>query len=240
MGRVRTLLGKLGVLPPPSNIGRWVYPMPAQRALYFAVPKVACTTWLRICCRAQGISLDDLPPEQWFDAIPRVDRNDLHAFAGWQRFGFVRNPWDRLVSCYLSKILPDPRTPMPGFTDGIQDEFHRFSVFRAGMPFDEFARACCAIPDELADEHFVSQHLFFETRPALPVDVTRFEDAETAFPRALQQLGLPVDSIPHDKRSVGRRPYAEYYRDPRLIEQVGERYAGDVASYGYTFDDVAD
>jgi len=239
MGRIRKLLSKVGLAAPPTRMGRWVYPMPTQRALYFAVPKVACTTWLRICCRAQGVELGDLPPDAWFDAIPRLDRRDLRRFAGWRRFGFVRNPWDRLVSCYLSKILSDPGKQMPTFVDGIPVEFHRYGVFRAGMPFSEFARACCEIPDHDADDHFVSQHRFFDARPRADVTVERFEDAAAVFPRTLQALGLPADAIPHDKRSVGRDPYVDYYGEDReLVAAVGRRYAEDARRYGYVFDGV--
>ena len=104
MGRIRRLLSKVGLAAPQTRMGRWVYPMPAQRALYFAVPKVACTTWLRICCRTQGVELGDLPPDAWFDAIPRVDRRDLRRFAGWRGFGFVRGDDGKEVFFHRSRL----------------------------------------------------------------------------------------------------------------------------------------
>lgn len=216
----------------------WIYPMPDQRALYFSVPKVACTTWLRICCRAQGIDLDQVERMKWFDSIESIPPSKVDEYPGWQRFGFIRNPWDRLVSCYLSKILPDANTPMPGFVDGIQANWHDFGVFRAGMPFPEFARAVCEIPDEAADAHFMSQHRFFQREGKQVEDLVlhRFEDAETTFPAVLQSLGLPADSIPHDKKTVGRKPYTDYYEgDDELVAQVAARYAQDLEQFDYTF-----
>jgi hypothetical protein len=231
---LRKVLGRT-----PSTAADWVYPLPAQRALYFAVPKVACTTWLRICCTAQGVDLDRVDRAQWFDAIPHVGTGQLARFAGWFRFGFVRNPWDRLVSCYLNKILPEPGIPMPTFVDGIPATFHRYGLFRAGMSFGDFARAVASIPDDDADDHFRSQHRFFEHRGRpLAIDLlARFEDAPAAFDEVIARLGLPIAAVPHAKRTPDRRPCADYYRgDPALVELVGQRYARDVERFGYRFD----
>jgi hypothetical protein len=238
MPSIRRLFRKL-LRREPGTRATWIYPLPAQRALYFAVPKVACTTWLRICCTARGVDLDAVDRAAWFDAIPHVGTGELGAFAGWYRFGFVRNPWDRLVSCYLNKILPDPGMAMPTFADGIPITFRRYGTFRAGMSFPDFAQAVARIPDEDADDHFRSQHAFFAHRGrALTIDeIARFEDAPAAFDQVLARLGLTVAALPQEKRSRGRRPYVDYYGDDRaLIDLVGARYATDVERFGYTFD----
>lgn len=212
--------------------------MPAQRALYFAVPKVACTTWLRICCRLQGVGLREVDGADWFDAIPHIGPDAVAGYPDWFRFGFVRNPWDRLVSCYLNKIRAADSPDIPTFRNGIPIAFERFGKFQAGMPFGEFARAVAGIPDAEADAHFRSQHTFFEhDGEPLRIDtIERFEDAPDSFRKVLDALDIESDELPHDKRTRGRRPYSSYYEDDETVSLVGERYATDIARYGYAFE----
>jgi hypothetical protein len=85
------------------------------------------------------------------------------------RFTFVRNPYDRLVSCWAQKI-DQPTHDNRGM---------RKMGFRPGMPWEEWLDAALSIPPEKMDIHFRPQSLLLCYRGWLPVDfVGKFEDLE--------------------------------------------------------------
>ena len=138
------------------------------------------------------------------------------------KFSFVRNPFDRLVSCYKNKILEETYLP-------IQKGY--VNMFYKGMPFDEFVNNVCEIPDVLADRHFKSQYSYLYYKDNLIVDyVGKFENMSDDF-KVVKDMFL-FDDLPHINKSSGTSDYREYY-SLDLVEKVYKRYKNDVIKFSY-------
>lgn len=224
----------------------------AHRGIYFYIPKVACTSLKTVFARVLGLFPEETGPgapvlpgsderERHYAVheidFPSVPLSQIHQgrYRNYFSFCFVRNPWDRLVSCYSDKIHPDPAYGDRKFRDGVFRPFHKFGRFTAGMSFDDFVRAVAAIPDEQADVHFRSQCCFVCDRDGLllPGFVGRFERLAEDFAHVSGQLRLPEMDLPFLKRSRRRSPTAFY--DPVSAEIVRRRYARDIALFHYEF-----
>jgi hypothetical protein len=235
--------------PRPSVRNRWERREPwrstkyivchERRFVYFVVQKVACTSvkaalwplfgsveemghradgsvaWGNVH-RAFALSGDQLPKPE---LLKRPDFPELFKFA------FVRNPWDRLVSYYHSKVLRSP---------GEVQLSNRHGRFWPDMPFEEFARAVCQTPEVESDPHFMSQHVTVcEDGQPMADFVGRFESMQEDFRVVADRLGIPP-TLPKLHPTKGRREYREMYA-PELARMVGERYREDIEVFGYHF-----
>ncbi len=224
--------------------------------MYFVVPKVACSS-----IKTALLSLFDLDASRPVheDDAPDIDVHRLFAGSGYQinknqlarrmgrgefdgyfKFAFVRNPWDRLVSCYANKVLDAKETEFgePPFRNVPSEKGSRLYK---GMPFAEFAEVVCEIPDEESNMHFVSQYRVVcgpgEDRRNMADFVGRFENLAADFAVVAERIGGGKRlELPHKMRSTSRvsRPYTEFY-DDRLRDLVYERYREDVETFGYSF-----
>ena len=221
-----------------------VIALPSDKVIYHAIPKVACSSVMSACVDALEI---DFPSSEWkpevfqsrkwdhlFDRRSIVVENRLppRRFDKYWSFAFVRNPWDRLVSCYSEKIRSDGDPE--NFINGVSRVLTSFGVFEAGMSFERFARAVAQIPDEEAEPHFLSQHKFIVNREGnLIIDfLGRFETIDQDFDVVRQRIRAPVE-LPHLLRSQ-RGHYRDYYSTD-LAHIIGERYGEDIARFRYTF-----
>jgi len=206
----------------------------AYGAVYIEVPKVACSSIKIALASLLGIDLDAAggnPHEVDFPEPGAAAESQLFTFA------FVRNPWDRLVSCYRDKVLGEVHDfTRIHPTRGVAYCLARFDGLRAGMPFDEFTEVIAAIPDGEADEHFRSQHTFLtDATGELALDfLGRFERLDRDFQRVCQELGIPGLSLPFVQAVPNRRDYRHYYT-PATQRLVGNRFADDVRLFGYDF-----
>jgi hypothetical protein len=202
------------------------------KLVYLNMPKVACTSIrFSLGILVVGESFSREKPLYVHEGF-FVGR-ELNVIAAdydhYFKFTFVRNPWDRLVSCYSGKIA-GPTMKLA--------EMQKFGLY-AGMPFEEFVPKVCEIPDELADPHFRSQHSHTTYRGRfLPDFVGRFERMHEDWARLQEiltpRIGTPLPDLPH-KNEGKHRSYQSYY-NPELRALVAKRYRQDIELFAYQFE----
>lgn len=156
-------------------------------------------------------------------------------FADYWSFGFVRNPWARMVSWWtmistvfaradaghqpaIDRITKEPTAWLP------EGEFRH--------DFDRFVLEGTATIKKVGRPQIVTL-----SAGSRMVDfVGRTENFEKDVAVVREHLGLgPIDSLPRrNKSSHGH--YSEYYNDATR-QKVAEVYAADIEAFGYTFED---
>jgi len=213
------------------------------QAQYFAIPKVACSSLMAALVDFVGV---EFPDNEWKPELFQTNKWD-HLYTRAEvvltketalrlakrfRFAFVRNPWDRLVSCYAEKIRDDGDEE--NFTNGVSNVLRPFGVFHRGMSFEDFTSAAVGIADNLADPHWRSQFTFLvDGRGRMPMDfIGRFENLEDDVAQLSVRIGAEL-KLPHLLASKHEH-YRDYY-SRALREKVRERYLRDINMFGYAF-----
>lgn len=165
----------------------------------------------------------------------RLMKHQVSKYPSYLSFTFVRNPWDRLVSCYMDKIRSSARKEDGSFYRKDDKAMYSNSSLRPQMPFDEFVESVCKTPDRRSNRHFRSQHTFFQDRKGnlLVSEIGCFERLSEDFDRIIQLVGAQQISLPHVRRS-DRGDYREFYT-PKLRDMVARRYATDISLLEYKF-----
>jgi Sulfotransferase family len=128
-------------------------------------------------------------------------------FSQLYKFASVRNPWDRMVSFY--------------FTPTQRRKWNRKAFKKTiseALPAADYLRLDKKEPDPFSN---VSR-------------IIRFEHLAEDFRAVCAELGIPAQPLPHYNRSE-REHYSKYY-DHELRALVAQRFAVEIARFGYTFD----
>ena len=135
------------------------------------------------------------------------------------KFAFVRNPWDRLVSWYhMCMQVSSPNA----FARYVREQAPTFEDFVLRATSGMGARTTVNQIDYVTDES-----------GAPIVDfVGRYETLRDDFARVCEKLGVAFD-LPHVNRSAHGH-YRDYYSEATKAV-VAERFARDIAHFGYRF-----
>lgn len=181
-----------------------------SRFLYFIVTKTGSRTMLRLLrthlsCEIGEYHNVTFDPSEW---------------EGCFKFAFVRNPWDRVVSCYFNKV-----------------KSRNWPLLKEcwGMTFEEFVDWLSQQDLARSDIHCRPQvHMI----PVKDLDyVARFEDFEAEIRVIFACLGCPdIPYIP--KANPSYHDHYSVYYDDRTRELVGYLYREDIESFGYAFEEL--
>jgi len=143
-------------------------------------------------------------------------------------FGFVRDPYTRLVSCYRHKIERPRRQGKK-----VSPIFWVYGrAFSLQMDFPAFVRAVAAVPDRRAEKHIRSQtaFLFRDGKPLVDF-VGRLEHFEEDWAEVCRHSRL--QPVARAYNVTGAPVRLEDWYDGDLLRLVNERYAADFALLGY-------
>jgi hypothetical protein len=184
-----------------------------------------------------------LPPEEWNDCLNnyRVPLGDFdyrrmlfarehlygpEAFDAALKFAVVRNPYDRLVSCW-KYVRPESWRVMPRY-------------LRSRLSLTSFLEMLPEIWESKADRHLATH-----TAPIWPDvsdrdgtllldEICRLETIAEDFARVALRIGAAGAAFPHENRNRDDTGYRRHYtrKSRALLERL---YAADLENLGYDF-----
>ena len=203
---------------PDDNLVKVV--VPSQRFIWLWIPKNAGGSISRTLVQVHGGNAIacDLPLESLWKLNPEM--------RDFRIVGVKRNPFTRIVSCWLNKIA-DPK----GFNPR---HLRKYPNLRQGMSFPDFAEWLTTPEgrDRNADPHWQSQYLQLERA----TEVLAFEE----LPWAVSGLGIKPRELSHrnqhgeaaETAGLDDRPLADWY-DERAAQHIRQRYGADFWRLGY-------
>jgi len=174
--------------------------------IYFITPKAGSRTIVKY--------LKNLGFEFKGDKMRELD---FEKYKDYFKFGFTRNPWDRMVSVWKNKVI-----------DGHETGLGDLRIFK---DFKVFLKKACEKNLENCDNHIKLQTVM------LPCEHLNYVgDLYTLnkdFKMICDKLGIELQQIPHENKSEHKH-YTEYY-DDETRQIVAEKYAKDIEYFGYEF-----
>jgi hypothetical protein len=212
-------------------------------AIYFQIPKVASTAIKKKLKKDMSVSGRGAHNIRFPLADPhKLSNGD---YSDYFRFGFVRNPWGRIVSCYKAKICRkaningDPYLRFLYYItpDAWHATFNKFlptPILSSYMSFDEFVEAVASIPDPRIDKHLRSQYTFLcdDDGELLASYLGRLESFSEDFHHVARRIGLPLEE-PRNT-SPKKKPDLRTYYNQRTWDLVTDRYRRDIELLGYS------
>ncbi len=202
-----------------------------QKAAYLSMPKAACTS-----ITASVLGKFDIPDDYSIFKIRRPYCTSKHEInPGWFTFTFVRNPFERLVSCYESKyhvdITKNKRAAERGFLD-----FDRYlhGYIKDDNGFTNFVDQIVKIPWRLDNKHFASQYRRITDKNGnlLVNYIGKFEHLSEDYEPIREKYGFAPLKV-YNKSEHG--DWRDYYTTD-LVKKVYRKYRKDVEYFGYEQD----
>jgi hypothetical protein len=140
-------------------------------------------------------------------------------YSNYFKFGFVRNPWARIVSCYFNKVVSKEKR-MSGFKECFGKDFDYFVDFI-----------------NRTDLSTANRHIKLQTKllPLTHIDfIGRLENFDKDMGHIGKVLGLRIVKVSKQNKTKHLH-YSQYYTE-RTKRIIAEKYKEDIEAFGYTFE----
>ena len=182
-----------------------------KKFIWFRVAKVGMSTILDLLARSNTKIDAEYPSNCHYPPT---------LYKAYFKFAMVRNPWDRLVSCWKDKVLKN-------------NHFKFSKEERSSMnEFKNFVEYVSKINVKNCDRHIRLQSELIDLNN---IDfIGRFENFNTDLTEVL--IKLEIDDVEIEEKNVSNigKHYKEYY-DDELRKKVAKIYSKDIMLFSYNF-----
>ena len=212
-------------MPDPNNII-----LPGYKFAFMGIPKNANSSIKHALMSALGI------PSNKNEHDPRLflytNKQWIYQHKReWLIFAVVRNPLDRIISCWRQKVMGP---------EGLHLGFLKYRDISWKQPFPEFVNTIASIPDWRSDQHWRSQteSLFYLGNPVYNHRI-KFESLSTERPVAVKKiqdfcgLSLP-DNLLVKNKTRSSIPMPRF--NEAVADVIRQRYFMDFSLLGYSDD----
>jgi hypothetical protein len=162
--------------------------------------------------------------------------DDIMQYKHHYSFSIVRNPWDRMVSCFKNKIQQPNGVDEKTGVDVILSKYG--NKFFPQMTFKDFLKAISSIDPDKLDEHIACQHQFIcDVNKNVIVDyIGKFEKITKDIETIWSNVSLKYENnFPHLNKT-NHDHYHKYYDEECLdIVQKIDGFVEDATIFGYEF-----
>ena len=137
------------------------------------------------------------------------------------KFAFVRNPWDRVVSCWYDKVFKENHFKFNDVELKRMRQFKYFIDYVSSLAIEScnaHLRLQCTLIDLNAIDY-----------------LGRFETFADDLCYVLDRIEIPSGRLLHKNKSYRKKNYREYYNSTRG-EKISQIYQKDIDIFGYKFD----
>lgn len=192
-----------------------------DRYVFVAVPKTATTTihnYFR-----QSIVVNDR--DEWLQKkyhypLSSILKENKYA-SKFFKFGFSRNPWDRMVSSWIDFSTSEGHLKV--WSQDLPKDFSSFEDFILNFPNTHWS-------EEL---HFLPSYAYLEGADF----VGKYENLNEDFKKVLSNINhveIDILNLPKE-RKTDRKGYRSYYTNQKMIDAVADFFHDDIEQYGYEF-----
>lgn len=166
---------------------------------------------------------------------------DKHNFdtTGFFKFGFVRNPWDRVVSMYeYSRIKPHGKRygSFDNFVNYMYESYHNIKSNSWDPMLNDVNQDYIAANGESVRLNWTTQMGWLENNGEMWVDfIGRFENLHEDMCKVYETLNInKKPNLTKVNHSTRKKDYRIYYNED-LINKVGEINKKDIELFNYEF-----
>ncbi len=206
--------------------------------IYFETPKVGCSTIKRTLHKLEVDNLSDIPEDVHDkNSSPLLSPLELeknfteYLNDDYFKFTFVRNPYTRILSCYLDKIVGRSKIvflPKIGFDPSAELSFKEFLLAVKKQSYAEM------------DSHWKPQSVLLAADSISLDFIGRQENFDNDIQKALaiinkteSNLNTIENEAPH---AVGANKKLQEYITDDIANLIQEIYTDDFSLYGYSKD----
>lgn len=196
--------------------------LPSQRGYNLTISHEYKFVWFRVAkvgsrtiynhLKDEGITLDVEHPYNIYYPPKR--------YQNYFKFAFVRNPWERFVSCWHDKVIDKNYFKFDDVKHEQMKDLNNFVEYVAGLNLetcDIHLRLQCCLID--------LNHLDY---------LRRLETFDEDLKNIYSRLNIPYTVSEQKNKSSRNKSYQEYLEGP-LKRKVTELYQRDIQIFGYTY-----